>query len=70
LKREYREYDTTIYVADVRISSAEYLQTAFAQNSYGRNITEKTSAIADANDAILAINGDYYGRRDFGLSTA
>jgi len=58
---EYREYDTTIYVADVYVSSAEYLQTAFAQNSYGQNITEKTSAIAEANNAILAINGDYYG---------
>jgi len=58
---DYREYDTTIYVADVYISSAEYLQTAFAQNSYGQNITEKTSVIAEANSAILAINGDYYG---------
>jgi len=63
---EYREYDTTIYVADVRISSAEYLQTAFAQSSYGRNITEKTSTIAEANNAILAINGDYYGSQTKG----
>ncbi len=58
---EYREYDTTIYVADVMLSSAEYLQTAFAQNAYGRNVTEKTSEIAQGVGAILAINGDYYG---------
>lgn len=63
---EYREYDTTIYVADVYVSSVEYLQTAFAQSSYGRNITEKTSAIAEANNAILAINGDYYGSQTKG----
>ena len=29
---EYREYDTAIYVADVILSSPEYLQTAFARN--------------------------------------
>lgn len=63
---EYREYDTTIYVADVYISSAEYLQTAFAENSYGRNITATTSDIAEANNAILAINGDYYGSQTKG----
>lgn len=63
---EYREYDTTIYVADVRVSSVEYLQTAFAQNQYGRNITENTSAIAEANNAILAVNGDYYGSQTKG----
>ena len=32
----YREKDTNIYVADVQISSAKYLKTAFAQGSYGR----------------------------------
>jgi len=63
---EYREYDTTIYVADVQLSSVEYLQTAFAQSAYGRNITEKTSVIAAANNAILAINGDFYGSQTEG----
>lgn len=63
---EYREYDTTIYVADVYVASAEYLQAAFAQSSYGRNITEKTSAIAATNNALLAINGDYYGSQEKG----
>ncbi|HPB41075.1 MAG TPA: hypothetical protein PLD39_09445, partial [Flexilinea sp.] len=51
---KYREYDTTIYVADVWVSSAEYLQTAFARGEFGRNITENTSTIAEANNAILA----------------
>lgn len=58
---EHREYDTSIYVADVRISDPAYLQTAFAQNAFGKNITERTSETARANNAILAINGDYYG---------
>lgn len=63
---EYREEDTTIYVADIQLSSPEYLKTAFAQNSYGKNVTEKTSEIAVEENAILAINGDYYGAQEKG----
>ena len=53
--------NTQVYVADVTLSSAEYLKTAFAQNSYGTNVTAKTSVTAADNKAILAVNGDYYG---------
>ncbi len=63
---EYREYDTAIYVAEVTLSSPEYLKTALAKGAYGRNLTEKTSEMAEANQAILAINGDYYGARERG----
>lgn len=63
---EYRENDTTIYVADVLLSSPSLLKTAFAQGSYGRNVTQKTSAVAEDVSAILAINGDYYGSRERG----
>ncbi len=63
---EYYEHDTAIYVADIVLSSAEYLQTALAQSSYGRNVTEKTSEIAESAGAILAINGDYYGAQEKG----
>ena len=62
----YRYLDTDVYVADVRLSDADYLKTAFAENTYGRNITQKTSAMADSVDAILAINGDYYGAQRSG----
>lgn len=61
-----KEYDTTIYVADIQVSDASYLQTALADNMYGRNIKAKTSEIASSNNAILAINGDYYGFRNYG----
>jgi exopolysaccharide biosynthesis protein len=63
---EYREYDTTIYVADVQLKSAEYLRTAFAQSAFGRNISATTSVTSSANNAILAINGDNYGSRQRG----
>ena len=62
----YRENDTNIYVADVTLSSAKYLKTALANNAYGQNLTETTSDIASANNAILAINGDYYGAQRTG----
>lgn len=64
--KEYREYDTTIHVAEVILSSAEYLKTAFAQNSYGHNVVEKTSEISERVGAILAINGDFYGTQEKG----
>ncbi|MBQ8053869.1 MAG: phosphodiester glycosidase family protein [Lachnospiraceae bacterium] len=63
---EYREYDSSIYVADIRLSSPEYLKTALAQNAYGKNVTDKTSEMALENNAVLAINGDYYGARETG----
>ena len=63
---QYRENGTDIYVADVVLSTAQSLQTAFAEDSYGRNITQTTSAIAQAHNAILAINGDYYGAQETG----
>ena len=53
--------NTYIYVVDVQISSPEYLKTALAHNSFGTNVTQTTSEMANANNAILAINGDYYG---------
>ncbi|HFI0250668.1 TPA: phosphodiester glycosidase family protein [Streptococcus suis] len=58
--------NTTVYVADIQVSSAEYLKTALAQNTYGTNITAKASETAAANNAILAINGDYYGANSTG----
>jgi len=63
---EQRIADTTVYVADVRLSSAQYLKTAFANDTFGRHITAATSEIAAAHQAILAINGDYYGAQESG----
>ena len=64
---EERLGDTTVYLADVRLASADWLKTAFADNTYGRNVTDTTSGIAETADAILAINGDFYGARQSGF---
>jgi len=63
---EYYQNDTKIYVADVILSSAQYLKTAFANDTYGKNVTATTSTIAENNNAVLAINGDYYGVQENG----
>ena len=60
------QYKTHIYVADVVMNRPEYLRTAFAKDKFGRNITEEVSDMAKRNNAILAINGDYYGAREAG----
>lgn len=61
-----QKYNSTIYVADIQVSDPAYLKTAFANNTYGRNIKATTSETAAAQQAIFAINGDYYGFRDGG----
>ena len=58
--------ETQVYVADINLSSSDYLKTALAQNSYGTNVTAKTSVTAAENNAILAVNGDYYGANSSG----
>lgn len=63
---EYEVAGTAVYVADVTVSSAEYLKTAFANDTYGKNVTAATSTTAAAHNAILAINGDNYGSRERG----
>ncbi len=61
-----REFETDIYIAEIIISDSSYLQAGLAENSFGTNVKEKTSVIAEQSGAILAINGDYYGFRDYG----
>ena len=58
--------NTKVYIADITVSSPKYLKTALAQNTYGNNITAKTSVTATNNNAILAINGDFYGANTTG----
>jgi len=63
---QYRVDSTDVYVADILLTDPAYLTTAFAENTYGRNVTAVTSDIAEANGAILAVNGDFYGARRSG----
>lgn len=57
----------TYYVADITLSDATTLRSAFADNQFGENITALVSETAEANGAVFAINGDYYGFRSSGI---
>ncbi|MCB0892893.1 MAG: phosphodiester glycosidase family protein, partial [Propionibacteriaceae bacterium] len=51
----------TYFVADITIADATLIRSAFAQDKFGTNITAYPSVIAKDKNAVLAINGDYYG---------
>lgn len=61
--KTYRENDTTIYVADIYLSEGQTIQSALANNTYGKNVTDLTSNMASNVGATIAVNGDYYGAR-------
>lgn len=62
----YRGFDSDIYVAEIQLSSPSQLRTAFAKDTYGRNVKEQPSDMAERSNAILAVNGDYYGAQERG----
>jgi exopolysaccharide biosynthesis protein len=64
--KTYTENDTTIYVADIYLGEGQTIQSALADNTYGKNITDSTSNMASSVNATIAINGDYYGARTTG----
>jgi len=56
----------TYYVADIKFTEGADLESALANGWYG-GTAQDTSAIAEFNHAIVAINGDYYGVRRDGI---
>jgi exopolysaccharide biosynthesis protein len=56
----------TYYVADVQLKSGSMLQAGLADGFQSGSV-DYTSSIAEANNAILAINGDYCTGRNTGV---
>jgi exopolysaccharide biosynthesis protein len=56
----------TYYVADVQLTAGTLLQAGLA-DGFQQGKVNYTSAIAEANNAILAINGDYCTARNTGI---
>ena len=54
-------------MADITVSDATIVRSAFAGDEFGENIIANPSEIAQQAGAVLAINGDYYGFRDTGI---
>lgn len=57
---------SNIYVCDLKINDLSLFKTAFAKNTYGKNIVQTVEQQAQEHQAIIAINGDYYGAREAG----
>ena len=65
IMEDHRAYDADFHVARVKIAHPSQLRTALAgRPSAGR--TAKPSLMAENNNAVVAMNGDYYGNRKSG----
>lgn len=60
------EDTTTYYVADIRINNLGYFRAALAHDTFGQNVTERTSDMCNRKKGILAIDGDTYGSQEGG----
>ena len=50
----------TWYAADIQVTDLALFSTCFADDAYGQGITDYVLNMALNNDAVLAVNGDYY----------
>lgn len=57
----------TYYVADIYISKIECLGSGFAKDKYGVGYSEDVLSMDTRFNAMLAINGDYYGNGKSGV---
>lgn len=57
----------TYYITDFYIADISCLKTALAQDSFGSALYEWLRDIASRNGAVVAVNGDFYGGRKYGV---
>ena len=57
----------TYYAADVYVTNVKYIKTAFAGDTYGKNLREEVTEIGKRSQAILSISGDFYGNSEEGV---
>ena len=57
----------TYYLADIYVRDITCFQSALARDTYGSGFRDSISDMAVLNNALLAINGDYYGNTNEGV---
>ncbi|MCR4622974.1 MAG: phosphodiester glycosidase family protein [Clostridiales bacterium] len=57
----------TYYLADIYVRNIECLRSALAMDTYGSGFRDSIADMAALNNALLAINGDYYGNTNEGV---
>ena len=58
---------TTYYLADIYVRDITCVQSALARNTYGSGYRDSIEDMAELNNALLAVNGDYYGNTSEGV---
>ena len=58
---------TTYYLADIYVRDITCFQAALASNTYGSGFRDSIRDMALLNNALVAINGDYYGNTSEGV---
>ena len=64
---EVNEENLTYYVADIYVRDIECFRTALAGDTYGSGFRDSIEDMAALNNALLAVNGDYYGNTNEGV---
>ena len=64
---EVNEGNLTYYVADIYVRDITCFRTALANNTYGSGFRDSITGMAALNNALLAVNGDYYGNTSEGV---
>ena len=57
----------TYYLADIYVRDITCFRTALAEDTYGSGYRDSITDMAVLNNALLAINGDYYGNTNEGV---
>ena len=57
----------TYFAADIYIRNIDNFRTAFAGGEYGHGYRAETVKLAQENNAVIALSGDYYGIRETGV---
>ncbi len=57
----------TYYLADIYVRDVTCFRSALASDTYGSGFRDSISDMAALNNALLAINGDYYGNTSEGV---
>ena len=64
---EVNEENLTYYVADIYVRDIDCFRTALAGDTYGSGFRDSIEDMAVLNNALLAVNGDYYGNTTEGV---
>ncbi len=64
---EVNEENLTYYVADIYVRDIDCFRTALAGDTYGSGFRDSIENMAVLNNALLAVNGDYYGNTTEGV---